>query len=285
MPILTMMEGSDEKDNSIDCPIGVRGTAFNGSNPLVDGQKFVFTFATAPNDAVVISLGGTVNYKTSLTVAEDAYDRTDVSNIVGKIITAPSAVAASATRLDNGGVDVTVNTAATTADKLIVKYTVNGVAKSEDVTCKGGTAQTIAPADLAFGDAVTTLNDSLNKGVQIVITSIEFQKHSTIDLMNDSGENLANIVSAVTINTTDPATAITKDGTALDLVAGKEYTLKVTAGNSVGTSDVKVVLKYDTTKTVELGTIPANTAANTELTFTFTAPYDLAAAATIEKAS
>ena len=142
--------------------------------------------------------------------------------------------------------------------------------------------QTTSSAKLVWTDNAEDLTNVTTDDVKIVITNIQFQKKSNIELKNDSGENLNNIVSKVMINTTADGVEITNLGVDFNLIASKEYTMTVTAGSSVGDNDIKVVLKNGSTE-IAFGTIPANTAANTELTFTFTAPADLAATATIEK--
>ena len=261
----------------------------DGSQTLTDGKEVVITLTAGATGAIELSTTATLSYKASIDASAVTANAT-VNNIAAITVTQPSTgIAANGKALTDGSVAVKLLSAAAASnvDKLIVSYTVNGVAQ-DDVTidCLESQDQNISGDELVWTTDAEKLTNVTTDGVKIVITNIQFQKKSTIALDNAaSSGSLENIVSAVKISTTAEGAAITSGGNALNLIAGKEYTLTVTAGSTVGDANVKVVLKYDTTKTVELGTIPANTAANTELTFTFTAPADLAATATIEKAS
>ncbi len=259
--------------------------ANSGSAALTNGKEVVITLTDGASKAIKLSTTATLSYKASIDTSAVEVDPNG-NNIAVVTPTQPAAAiaATSATNLSDGSVAVKLLNMAAADDKLIVSYTVNGKAQADvEVTCTANQNQTIAGANLKWTGAAKDLTNVAADGVKIVITNIQFQKKTKIEVKNNSQEGLENVVSKVMINTTKTGAEITKDGTDLNLVAGKEYTLTVTTGSNVGSADVNVVLKSGSSE-IQLGTIKANTADQTELTFKFVAPADLSATGvTIEK--
>ena len=266
-----------EQDNS--------NFANTGSDTLTNGKEVVITLDDGASGAIELSTTATLSYNASIDTSAVKVDPNG-NNIAVVTPTQPTAAiaAASAANLSDGSVAVKLLNVAAANDKLIVSYTVNGKAQADvEVTCTATQDQTIANTDLKWTGDAKDLTNVAADGVKIVITNIQFQKKTNIEVKNDSLEGLENVVSKVMINTTETGEEITKGGANLNLVAGKEYTLTVTTGSSVGSDDVNVVLKNGSSE-IQLGTIKANTANQTKLTFKFVAPADLSATGvTIEK--
>ena len=257
----------------------------DGSTALTDGREVVITLSAGASEAIELSTDATLSYKASIDTSAVKVDPNG-NNIAVVTPTQPTTAitATSAANLSDGSVAVKLLNMAAANDKLIVSYTVNGKAQADvEVTCTATQDQTIADTDLKWTGDAKDLTNVAADGVKIVITNIQFQKKTTITLDNGSSGSLEDVISEVTINTNDPADAITSSGKDLNLVAGKEYTLTVTTGSNVGSADVNVVLKNGSSE-IQLGTIKANTVNQTKLTFKFVAPADLnATGVTIEK--